>query len=79
VDEQTTALIKRHMGGRTGSTDDIGNPLAHPINITGIWCLRASGTCQLSTAEFSPEDSQLFSQPHSITASQLGGLLALRL
>ena len=44
----------------TGAADDIGNPLAHPVNITRIWCLRASGTCQLSTAEFSPEDSQLY-------------------
>lgn len=44
----------------TGTTDDRDNPLAHPINISRIFCLRASGTCELSTAEFSPEDSQLF-------------------
>ena len=43
-----------------GTTDDVGNPLAHPINITRIWCVRATGTCELSTAEFSPEDSQLY-------------------
>jgi hypothetical protein len=52
----------------TGTTDDIGNPLAHPINITRIWCLRSSGTCELSTAEFSPEDSQLyFANPFDYT------------
>jgi hypothetical protein len=44
----------------TGTTDDRDNPLAHPINISRILCLRASGTCELSTAEFSPEDSQLY-------------------
>jgi len=44
----------------TGTTDDSANPLAHPINISRILCLRASGTCELSTAEFSPEDSQLY-------------------
>ena len=44
----------------TGTTDDPANPLAHPINISRIYCLRASGTCELSTAEFSPEDSQLY-------------------
>jgi hypothetical protein len=37
----------------TGTTDDIGNPLANPINISRIWCDRGSGTCELSTAEFS--------------------------
>jgi hypothetical protein len=55
----------------TGTTDDRANPLSHPINITRIWCLQSSGTCELSTAEFSPEDSQLyFSTPfdYSITA-----------
>jgi hypothetical protein len=43
-----------------GATTDIGNPLAHPINITRIFCQRATGTCELSTAEYSPQDSQLF-------------------
>ena len=56
-----------------GTTDDIGNPLAHPINITRIWCLRASGTCELSTAEFSPEDSQLyFESPFDYTITTWG-------
>lgn len=32
----------------TGTGDD----LANPINVTRIMCLRASGTCSLSTAEF---------------------------
>ena len=40
----------------TGGADDI----AKPINITQIFCRRASGTCELSTAEYSPEDSQLY-------------------
>jgi hypothetical protein len=44
----------------TGTTDDRDDPLAHPINISRIYCLKASGTCELSTAEFSPEDSQLY-------------------
>jgi hypothetical protein len=44
----------------TGTTDDTANPLAHPINITHIICLRSFGTCDLSGAEFSPEDSQLY-------------------
>jgi hypothetical protein len=54
----------------TGTTDDQANPLAHPVNISRIFCLKDSGTCELSTAEFSPEDSQLyFSTPfdYSIT------------
>jgi hypothetical protein len=44
----------------TGTTDDRDDPLAHPINISRIYCLKASGTCELSTAEFSPDDSQLY-------------------
>ena len=44
----------------TGTTDDLADPLAHPINISRILCMRVSGTCELSTAEFSPEDSQLY-------------------
>jgi hypothetical protein len=43
-----------------GGTDDVANPLAHPINISRIYCLRSTGTCELSTAEFSPKDSQLY-------------------
>jgi hypothetical protein len=44
----------------TGTNDDRDDPLAYPINISRIMCLRASGMCELSTAEFSPEESQLF-------------------
>lgn len=44
----------------TGGTDDVANPVANPINISRISCLRSTGTCELSTAEFSPEDLQLF-------------------
>jgi hypothetical protein len=44
----------------TGTADDRDNPLAHPINISRIFCQKSSGTCELSTAEFSPEDSQLY-------------------
>jgi hypothetical protein len=44
----------------TGGTDDVANPLAHPINISRIFCLRSTGTCELSSAEFSQEDSQLY-------------------
>jgi hypothetical protein len=44
----------------TGTMDDISDPLAHPINISRIWCVRPTGTCELWTAEFSPEDSQLY-------------------
>ena len=70
-------LVERFKNGElvwavgTGTTDDQANPLAHPINISRIWCLRSSGTCELSTAEFSPEDSHLyFSTPfaYGITA-----------
>ena len=59
-------LVERFKNGElvwavgTGTTDDQANPLAHPINISRIWCLRSSGTCELSTAEFSPEDSHLY-------------------
>ena len=69
-------LVERSKNGElvwavgTGTTDDQANPLAHPINISRIFCLRSSGTCELSTAEFSPEDSQIyFSTPfdYSIT------------
>ena len=57
----------------TGTTDDIANPLAHPINITRIWCLRDSGTCELSTAKFSPEDSQLyFATPFNYSITSWG-------
>jgi hypothetical protein len=57
----------------TGTIDDISNPLAHPINISRIWCVRASGTCELSTAEFSPEDNQLyFSTPFDYTITTWG-------
>jgi hypothetical protein len=48
------------MAVGTGTTDDRDNPLAHPINISRIFCVKASGTCELSTAEFSPEESQIF-------------------
>jgi hypothetical protein len=59
-------LVERSENGElvwavgTGTTDDHDDPLAHPINISRIYCLKASGTCELSTAEFSPEDSQLY-------------------
>ncbi len=57
----------------TGTTDDIDNPLAHPLNISRIYCLRATGTCELSTAEFSPEDSQLyFATPFDYTIATWG-------
>jgi hypothetical protein len=57
----------------TGTMDDIRNPLAHPINISRIWCVRASGTCTLSTAEFSQDDSQLFfSTPFDYTITTWG-------
>jgi hypothetical protein len=44
----------------TGTNDNRDDPLAHPINISRISCRRAVGICELSTAEFSPEDSQLY-------------------
>jgi hypothetical protein len=57
----------------TGTTDDRDDPLAHPINITRIFCLKASGTCDLSTAEFSPEDSHLyFSTPFDYNITTWG-------
>jgi hypothetical protein len=40
----------------TGGTDDTANPLAQPINISRIFCQRTSGTCELSTAAFDPEE-----------------------
>jgi hypothetical protein len=57
----------------TGATDDIGNPLAYPINTSRIVCVRDSGTCTLSTAEFSQDDSQLvFASPFDYTITTWG-------
>ena len=47
-------LVERFKNGElvwavgTGTTDDQANPLAHPINISRIWCLRSSGTSVVS-------------------------------
>src|SRR5262249_30022110 len=37
-----------------------GDDIAHPINITRIMCLRASGTCDLSSASFDSKTSFLW-------------------
>jgi hypothetical protein len=64
------------VGAKTDKTD----PLALPINITRIVCQRRVGTCELNTAEFSPEESQLhFPTPfeYSITTWEPARITAL--
>ena len=46
--------------GTGGADDNTANPFAPPINISRVICQRISGTCQLNTAAFNPDDGHLY-------------------